>query len=81
MTDSKWSRLGDTAFALFHLALIAVIAVYAVVSLVQGNTWRFLVILCGLAIYYFLVLDKPVRAEIERRRRLRGQPPSRRSDP
>ncbi len=78
MTDSKLGRLGDTLFALFHLALIAAIIVYAFVSLVQGNTWRFLVMLCGLTIYYFLVLDKPVRAEFERRRRLRGQPPSRR---
>jgi hypothetical protein len=79
MTDSKMGRLGDTLFAIFHLALIAAIIVYAVVSLAQGNTWRFLVILCGMTIYYFLVLDKPVRLEIERRRRLRGQPPSRRS--
>jgi len=79
MTDTRLGRLGDTLFALFHLALIAAIIVYAVLSLVQGNTWRFLVILAGLTIYYFLVLDKPVRKEIERRRRLRGQPPSRRS--
>jgi hypothetical protein len=79
MTDTRLGRLGDTLFALFHLALIAAIIVYAVLSLVQGNTWRFLVILVGLTIYYFLVLDKPLRKEIERRRRLRGQPLSRRS--
>jgi hypothetical protein len=75
MTDSKGGRLGDTLFALFHMALIAAIIVYAVVSLTQGNTWRFLVTVCGLTVYYFWVLDKPVRAEIERRRRLRGQTP------
>lgn len=79
MTETKLGRLGDTLFALFHLALIATIIVYAVLSLVQGNTWRFLVILAGLTIYYFFVLDKPLRKEIERRRRLRGQPLSRRS--
>ena len=39
----------------------------------KANTWRFLVILCCLAIYYFVVLDKPVRLEIARRRSLRGR--------
>jgi hypothetical protein len=79
MTEPRPARPGDTFFALFHLALIGVIIGYAVVSLFQGNTWRFLVILAGLTIYYFIVLDKPVRVEIERRRRLRNQPPPRRS--
>lgn len=79
MTNPKRARWSDTAFALFHLAMIAAIIVYAVVSLIQGNTWRFLVILAGLNIYYFVVLDKPVRMEIKRRRLLRAQTPSRRS--
>jgi uncharacterized membrane protein YfcA len=44
----------------------------AVVSLVKGDTWRFLVICCCLGIYYVVVLDKPVRREIARRRSLRA---------
>ncbi|MDD8025286.1 MAG: hypothetical protein PHI34_02145 [Acidobacteriota bacterium] len=65
------SRLGDTLFALFHVALLAGAAVTAVLSLLKGNTWRFLVIICCLGIYYVMVLDKPVRLEIARRKNLR----------
>jgi len=72
-------RAADTLFALFHLAMIVVVAGYAVLSLVRGNTWRFLVVAACLAIYYFLVLDVPVRREIARRRNLGRNPPAVRS--
>jgi len=64
-------RLGDTLFALFHLGLLLAIAGYAVVSLVRGNTWRFLVLAAGLVLYYVLVLHSAVKADIERRRKKR----------
>ena len=67
-------RLGDTLFALFHLVLLLAVFGYGISWLIRGNTWRFLIIMAGLVIYYFFVLDKPVRAEIERRRRLRQNP-------
>lgn len=66
------SRLGETLFALFHLALLVGAVGIAVLALVRGNTWRFLVICCCLAIYYVVVLDKPVRQEVARRRSLRA---------
>jgi hypothetical protein len=73
--------LGDTLFALFHVALLAAMAVSGILSLIKGNTGRFMIIFGGLAIYYFLVLDKPVRAEIERRRSLRAEAPPRSKKP
>jgi len=79
MTTRMKGRWSETLFALFHMALLLAIAGYAVVSLAQGNSWRFLVIMAGLSIYYFIVLDKPVRLEIERRRRLRRDARSGRS--
>jgi hypothetical protein len=75
------SRLGDTLFALFHLALLAGAAGAAVLSLLKGNTWRFLLITCCLGIYYFMVLDKPVRKERARRKSLRGNPPEKSPKP
>ncbi len=69
----RQSRLGDTLFALFHLALLAGAAVVAGLALLKGNTWRFLVVSCALLVYYFAVLDKPVRQEIARRRGLRAE--------
>ncbi len=64
-------RRGDTVFALVHLALLAGAVIAAVLALLKGNTWRFLVIACALLVYYFAVLDKAVRQEIARRRSLR----------
>lgn len=66
------SRLGDTLFALVHLALLAGAVIVAVQALLKGNTWRFLVVSCALLVYYFAVLDKPVRREIARRKGLRA---------
>ena len=56
-------------FAFVHLFLLIAIVVYAFVSLVQGNTLRFGLIAICLILYYFVVLDKPVRKEIERRKK------------
>jgi hypothetical protein len=70
------SRLADTIFALAHVALLIGAVGIAVAALLRGNTWRFLIIVCCLVIYYFAVLDKPVRAEIARRRSLRSLPPA-----
>lgn len=73
------SRLGDTIFALAHVALLVGAVIIAVAALLRGNTWRSLLIACCLAVYYFWILDKPVRAEIARRRELRRNPPDKRN--
>jgi len=44
---------------------------YAVLSAVQGNTTRLGILTVCLVGYYFLVLHKPVRSEIRRRRELK----------
>jgi hypothetical protein len=67
------SRLGDTVFAFVHMALLAGALVLAVLSLLKGDTWRFLIICCCLLIYYVIVLDKPLRQEIARRQGLRRE--------
>jgi hypothetical protein len=74
--EKKRSKLGDTVFAVFHLVLLVAIAVAGLVALIQGNTTRFAVTAGGLALYYVLVLHKPVLKEIERRRNLKSRPPS-----
>jgi hypothetical protein len=58
-------------FAFVHLFLLIAIVVYAFVSLAQGNSSRFGLIAVLLIIYYFIVLHKPVKREIERRKNLR----------
>lgn len=60
--------MGDWIFAFFHLFLLVGVIFYAVYLLVQGNTSRFGLIVVCLIAYYFLVLHKPVRMEIRRRR-------------
>jgi hypothetical protein len=60
--------MGDWIFAFFHLFLLIGITVYALISLIQGNTFRFGLIVVCLGVYYLLVLNKPVKAEIKRRR-------------
>ncbi len=65
------SRVGDTAFALFHLALLVGLLGYAVWSLAAGAYERGGLILGVLALYYILVLHKPVVAEVRRRRERR----------
>ena len=58
----------DWIFAFFHLFLLLAIVVYAFISLLQGNTLRFAFIIALLIIYYFLVLHKSVKREIQRKR-------------
>ena len=65
--------MGDLIFAFFHLFLLIGVAGYAVVSLFQGNNHRFGIISALLLVYYFFVLHKPVRKEIERRRKMKSQ--------
>jgi hypothetical protein len=62
------SRLGDTLFAFFHLGLLLAAFVYGIVLIVRGQTARGAVILAILALYYVLILHKPVVREIARRR-------------
>jgi len=59
----------DWVFAFFHLFLLLAIVIYALYSLFQGNIFRFALIIALLVVYYFLVLHKNVKREIERRRR------------
>jgi hypothetical protein len=61
--------MSDLIFAFVHLFLLIAIVVYAFVSLAQGNTLRFSLIAVCLVIYYFIVLHKPVKKEIERRKK------------
>jgi hypothetical protein len=60
--------MGDWIFAFFHFFLVIGIFLYGIYSLFQGNTSRFILIMGGLAVYYFLVLHKALKKEIERRR-------------
>jgi hypothetical protein len=64
--------MSDLVFALVHLGLLLGVLGYAVYSLVRGNPGRFVLILGLLAVYYLLVLHKPVLKEIRRKRELRG---------
>ena len=59
----------DWIFAFFHLFLLIALVAYAFLSLIQGNTLRFVFIIVLLTGYYFLVLHKPVKKEIERKRK------------
>jgi membrane protein implicated in regulation of membrane protease activity len=65
------SRLADTLFALFHLILLAAVVVYAGVLLARGDTTRGALIFAVLAVYYILVLHKPVTREIARKKALK----------
>jgi len=59
----------DYIFAFFHLILLLSVFGYAVFSLLEGNVLRFALISVCLVGYYFLVLHKNVRKEIERKRK------------
>ena len=64
--------MSDWIFAFFHLFLLIGIIIYALVALAQGNTFRFGLIMICLTGYYFLVLHKPVKREIERRKKAKN---------
>ena len=61
-------KMIDYLFAFFHLFLLIGLLGYAVFSLIQGNTLRFALIFVCLAGYYFFVLHKNVKKEIQRKR-------------
>lgn len=65
--------MADWIFAFFHLFLLIALVAYAFFSLLQGNTLRFVFIIALLAGYYFLVLHKPVKKEIERKRKAKSK--------
>lgn len=62
----------DWIFAFFHLFLLLVVVLYAFYSLLQGNYLRFMAIIVLLTGYYFLVLHKAVKKEIQRKREKRS---------
>lgn len=59
----------DWIFAFFHLLLLVAVIVFAVISLIQGNILRFIILIFLLGSYYLLVLHKPLKKEIERKRK------------
>ena len=61
--------MSDWIFAFFHLFLLLGIAIYAVYSLLQGNVLRFATIAVLLTGYYFIVLHKAVKKEIDRKKK------------
>lgn len=64
--------MADLIFAFFHLLLILGIIIFAFYSLFTGNVFRFIIISVLLVGYYFLVLHKAVKREVERKRKKRG---------
>lgn len=63
----------DWIFSFFHLILLVGIVIYAFYSLFIGNVLRFAILIVFLTGYYFLVLHKPVKREIERKRKKRSK--------
>jgi hypothetical protein len=60
----------DYIFAFFHLFLLIGLVGYAFYSLlIQGNTFRFALIIVCLVAYYFLALHKNVKKEIQQKRK------------
>ena len=58
----------NAIFPFVHLGALLAVLAYAIVSLVQGNTPRFGLIIALLAIYYIFILHPAVKKEIARRR-------------
>jgi len=59
----------DYIFAFFHLFLLIGLLGYAFYFLIQGNAFRFALIIVCLTGYYFLALHKNVKKEIHRKRK------------
>lgn len=72
-------KLADTVFSVVHALALIAIFIYGVIGLVQRNVGRFAVVLLGLAVYYALVLHKPVVKEFKRKRALKSAAPAKRS--
>ena len=58
-------------FAIFHMLLLIGAVGYTFLSLFQGNHLRFAMMVVCLILYYFLVLHKAVKKEIERKKDLK----------
>ncbi len=63
------SAASDWIFTVFHICLLLSVIGYAFYSLLQGNIPRFAVIIVLLTGYYFIVLHKNVKKEIEQKRK------------
>jgi 4-hydroxybenzoate polyprenyltransferase len=63
--------MSDWIFAFFHLFLLVGVVIYAFYSLFQGNVFRFVILSLFLTGYYFIVLHKAVKKEIERKREIK----------
>jgi hypothetical protein len=63
--------MSDWIFAFFHLFLLIGVVLYAFYSLYLGNSARFFLLIACLAAYYLIVLHKPVKKELERRRKIK----------
>ncbi|HEX9903202.1 MAG TPA: hypothetical protein VGB72_10110 [Acidobacteriota bacterium] len=74
MFKKKSSKKVDLIFAFFHVGLLLAILIYGIIGLVHGNLWRFGIITAGLTVYYFVVLHRPVRQEIARRKKNKESP-------
>lgn len=60
--------MGDWLFAFFHLFLLIALVIYTLLSLFQGNYFRFILLAGGLTLYYILVLHPAVKKEIKRKK-------------
>jgi 4-hydroxybenzoate polyprenyltransferase len=73
LQEFKLSKtMADWIFAFFHLFLVLGIIIYAFYSLAKGNVYKFIIIIILIVGYYFLVLHKAVKKEVERKRKKRG---------
>lgn len=58
----------DWIFTFFHFFLFLGVTAYGILSFIQGNYPRGITIFVGLTGYYFLVLHKGVKKEIQRKK-------------
>ena len=63
--------MSGLVFAIFHMFLLLGAVGYAFYTLFLGNHLRFAMMAGCLILYYFLVLHKAVKKEIERKRNLK----------
>ena len=67
-TDATGIMFQSLLFAFVHLALFIGAIAYAFYSLLLGNSTRFIILIGCLIAYYFLVLHKGLKKEIQRRK-------------
>lgn len=63
--------MGDLIFAFFHLFLLLGAVGYTIYALIIGNYGRAAMMAAILILYYFLVLHKAVKKEIERKKSIK----------